>query len=262
MKLLSLNCRGLASPHEKSALKRLINTQEPNIILLQEMMTNSLSIFATLSSLLPRWHFMGIDATGRSGGLATGWRTKSIKLLNSRALNSCLGINIFVEGLGKEFGILNVYGPYLDITPFRETLLSLKILKVENLILGGDLNFSLGEAEVWGPSVHTNQITTRITHLLSTNGMLDITPWKLNPTWRNMNTGEARVEKQIDHFLMAKTLLEEAFQVRQWIGVGGISDHSPFWLILEGGTHKPPSPFKFNSTWFTNKSFHDLVQMH
>jgi exonuclease III len=148
MKFLSLNCRGLASPHKKSTLKQLINTQQPDIILLQEMMEDSSAISATLSSLLPRWLFMGLDAAGRSGGLATGWRTKSIKLLNSWGVNSYLGIDIFVEALGKEFRILNVYGPYLDITPFRETLLSLKILKVENLILGGDLNFSLGEAEV------------------------------------------------------------------------------------------------------------------
>jgi exonuclease III len=101
MKFLSLNCRGLVSPHKKSTLKRLINTQQPDIILLQEMMADSSAISATLSSLLLGWHFMGIDVVGRSGGLAMGWRTKSIKLLNSWALNSCLGIDIFMEGLGK-----------------------------------------------------------------------------------------------------------------------------------------------------------------
>ena len=195
MKFLSLNCRGLESPHKKSALKRLINTQQMNIILLQETMENSSSISYTLYSLLPAWIFMGLDVAGRSGGLATGWRTKSIKLLNSWGLNSYLGIHIFLEGLAKEFRIHNFYGPYLDKTCFWETLLSLKILKVENLILGGDLNFSLGEAEVWGPSTRLDQLTTRITHLLSTNGLLDITRRKLNPTWRNMHTGEARVAK-------------------------------------------------------------------
>jgi hypothetical protein len=84
---------------------------------------------------------------------------------------------------------------------------------------------------------------------------LDITPKKLNPTWMNMHTGEARVAKRIDRFLVAEALLEEAFQVRQWIGAGGISDHSLVWLILEGRTHKSPSPFKFNATWFADESF-------
>jgi exonuclease III len=195
VKLLSLNCSGLASPHTKSALKRLINKQQSDIILLQETMADSSVISATLSSLLLGWHFMGIDVAGRSGGLATGWHTKSTKLLNSWALNSCLGIDISVEGLGKKFRILNVYSPYLDRTPFWESLLRLKILKVKTLILGGDLNFSMRAAEVWGPSARPNQLTVRISHLLTINGLLDIAPRKLNPTWRNMRTGEARVAK-------------------------------------------------------------------
>jgi hypothetical protein len=171
-------------------------------------------------------------------------------------------IDIFVEGLGKEFKILNVYGPYLDRLPFWETLLKLKLLKAKNLILGGDLNFSLGEAETWGPTARPDPLTTRLTHLLSSSGLLDITPRKLLPTWRNMRSGEARVEKHIDRFLVAETLLEEAFQVRQWIGAGGISDHCPLWLVLEGGPKKPPSPFKFNATWLEDESFRDLVKKH
>jgi hypothetical protein len=31
---------------------------------------------------------------------------------------------------------------------------------------------------------------------------------------------------------------------------------------LEGGIHKPPSPFKFNATWLADESFRDLVQTH
>jgi hypothetical protein len=33
--------------------------------------------------------------------------------------------------------------------------------------------------------------------------------------------------------------MEETFQVRQWIGAGGISDHSPVWLNLEGEHTNP-----------------------
>jgi hypothetical protein len=188
-------------------------------------MTDSSAISATLSSLLPGWTFLGLDAAGKSGGLATGWCTNSIKLLNYWGVNSYVGIDIFVEGLGKYFRILNVYGPYLDIIPFWETLFNLKILKVKNLISRGDLNFSLGEEEIWGPSARLDQLTTRITHLFSSNRLLDIKPRKLLPTWRNMRTGEARVAKQIDCFLIAEALMEEAFQIRQWIGTGRISYH-------------------------------------
>jgi len=61
---------------------------------------------------------------------------------------------------------------------------------------------------------------------------------------------------------MAEALMEETFQVRQWIGAGGISNHSPVWLTLEGGTHKTPSPFKFNATWLLDESFRELVHTH
>jgi exonuclease III len=38
MKILSLNCRGLASPAKKSSLKRLVSVNNPDIIFLQETM--------------------------------------------------------------------------------------------------------------------------------------------------------------------------------------------------------------------------------
>jgi exonuclease III len=93
MKVLSFNCRGLASPHKKYSLKRLLTTQQPDVLLLQETMVDSTTTSTTLVTLLPGWHFEGIDAFGRSGGLITGWHSRSIKLLNSWALNSCLGVD-------------------------------------------------------------------------------------------------------------------------------------------------------------------------
>jgi hypothetical protein len=42
--------------------------------------------------------------------------------------------------------ILNVYGPHTDMILFWNSLFNKELLKSENLIIGGDLNFSLGEA--------------------------------------------------------------------------------------------------------------------
>jgi hypothetical protein len=50
------------------------------------------------------------------------------------------------------------------------------------------------------------------------------------------------------------------FQFRQWIGSGGESDHSPVWLVFEGGPQKSASPFKFNSTWLKDEGFQKLVK--
>jgi hypothetical protein len=39
----------------------------------------------SLSTLFPGWDFLGLDARGRSGGLAIGWCSRKINPLNSWA---------------------------------------------------------------------------------------------------------------------------------------------------------------------------------
>jgi hypothetical protein len=54
-------------------------------------------------------------------------------------------MNVFVEELGKYFTVLNIYGPTQDRPQFWNTLLAKYFIKDSFLILGGDLNFSIGE---------------------------------------------------------------------------------------------------------------------
>ena len=49
------------------------------------------------------------------------------------------------------FTIFNVYGPYLNRIPFWDKLFNKSLLREDRVIIGGDLNFSLGQTEVWGP---------------------------------------------------------------------------------------------------------------
>jgi hypothetical protein len=81
---------------------------------------------------------------------------------------------------------------------------------------------------------------------------------KLKPTWRNNRGGEGRVAKRIDHFLVAEILVDRFFQVRQWVGSGGASDHFPIFFELKIGPLNPPSPLKYNKTWLQDESFRDL----
>jgi endonuclease/exonuclease/phosphatase family metal-dependent hydrolase len=158
-------------------------------------------------------------------------KNKTLKLLGN---GLCLGGDFLLEGIGKEFRIINVYGPHTDQNTFWVNLFAKDLLKTELLILGGDLNFSLGEAESWGPTAHPDSQAGFFSHLLASNGLIDVAPLKMLPTWRNMRVGEARVAKRIDRFLISEPVAMLPFQFRQWIGSGGESDHSPVWLELEG----------------------------
>jgi hypothetical protein len=63
-----------------------------------------------------------LDARGRSGGLVIGWLSRKIKPLNSWASESCLGLEVLVEGLGMTLKILNIYGPHTDMIHFWNSL--------------------------------------------------------------------------------------------------------------------------------------------
>jgi exonuclease III len=95
MKIMSFNCRGLAGAHKKSALKRVVYTEHPDILLLQETLGVGEEVKTSLERLLPGWVFTTVDASGRSGGLATGWNSQKVQVLNSWGLDSGIGITVF-----------------------------------------------------------------------------------------------------------------------------------------------------------------------
>lgn len=80
---MSFNCRGLAGALKKLSLKRVISSEHPDILLLQETMGIGEEVKSCLEQLLPGWKFETLDALGRSGGWATGWNTQKIQVLNT-----------------------------------------------------------------------------------------------------------------------------------------------------------------------------------
>jgi hypothetical protein len=82
----------------------------------------------------------------------------------------------FSSKLGAEFTVLNIYGPYSEHVPFWETLLSKYFFEVEALILGGDLNFSLGMDEVWGPRERSDPLAYFFKMHLERKRLIDVPP--------------------------------------------------------------------------------------
>ena len=107
MKFLSFNCRGLASTHKQLSLKRLVDRVKPDVIFFRKILG-----YALLSRILLGWDVLVLDAKGRSSGLATGWKMTTCRLVNSWGVSSCLGVDLFSQGLNLEFRLVNIYGPY------------------------------------------------------------------------------------------------------------------------------------------------------
>jgi hypothetical protein len=65
--------------------------------------------------------------------------------------DSGIGLNMFSAELGRSLTLINIYGPYADRKRYWDSLAKCSWLSEQEVIVGGDLNFSLGAAEVWGP---------------------------------------------------------------------------------------------------------------
>lgn len=261
MNIMSFTYRGLAGPLKKIALRRVVSLERPDVLLLQETLGVREVVRKKLECWFLGWHFEALYVKGRSGGLAVRWDERRVKLLNIWGMDSIMGMTISALDIEEVFLIMNVYGPYLDRVPFWENFLSKEISKGDLVIIGGDLNFSLGRSEVWGPTAHVDILSDYFIQKLGGRNLIDLEPVKLKPTWRNNSAGEHRVAKRLDCFLISEQLVESNLNVRQWIGSGGASDHFPIFLKFQEGRVKPPSPLKFNKIWLKDPSFFELVKI-
>jgi hypothetical protein len=223
-------------------------------------MSSGNMILLDLKKMFHDWEFINIDVIGRSGGIITGWNLNFFCCSNSWATVSGLGTTLFFESLGEAYTFINIYGPYQNHVPFWDTLFQSDMLKPNKVILDGDLNFSIGEAEIWGPHAHRDNLSDYFIRKLEENKFFDIIPHRLNPTWRNMRSGDQRIAKILDRFLVNEGILNTTDNIRQWNGSGGDSNH--FLIILEAsfGRAKPPSPFKFNTCWLDHEDYVQMVK--
>ena len=92
MKFRSFNCRGLAGPLKRPALRRVVDLEHPDVIILQETLGVGDVIKEKLESWFQGWQFVTLDVRGHLGGLAMGWNTRVVKALNIWGMDSVLGM--------------------------------------------------------------------------------------------------------------------------------------------------------------------------
>jgi len=150
MKFLSFNYRGLASHPKKLALKQLFRDNILDVIFLQETLGVGINITTVLNGMLSNWKICTIDGRGRSGCLALGIILISLKIINTSRCDGILVADVFSEELGMEIRLVNVYRPCGDTMALWNNLTNKSFMQYANLVLGRDMNSSLGMSEIWG----------------------------------------------------------------------------------------------------------------
>ena len=84
-------------------------------------------------------------------------------------------------------------------------------------------------------------------------------PQNLKTTWTNILSGENRIEKRLDRFLLGGILIGKDMQFKQWVHSGDESNHLPICLDLMRNPQKPISPFKFCAAWIKHEEVLRLI---
>ena len=98
-------------------------------------------------------------------------------------------VSLFSIEVNVDLCFVNVYGPYVERERFWTNLLDLECLKCAKLILGGDLNYSVGLSEIWGDRARMDCLSDFFTKKMEYFGLVDIDPTVLLPTWSNRRMG-------------------------------------------------------------------------
>ena len=85
----------------------------------------------------------------------------------------------------KDITFLNMYSPYKNRENFWVSLSYFCILDINNVILVGDLNFTMSPAEIWGHSAKVDLMVDFFVDLMGSFDLVDIIPHVLEPTWTN-----------------------------------------------------------------------------
>ena len=107
---LSFNCRGLANPDKRLALRELIAIKPIDILFLQETLGAGLEVVATLKAFLPDWSFITLDAHGISGGCALGINDRTTQMCNCWGRSGVLAMEVLFGASETAITLINVYG--------------------------------------------------------------------------------------------------------------------------------------------------------
>ena len=187
----------------------MLSIHKPDVVLLQETLGSEADVTTLLSSISPLYTFIAQSARGHFGGLAIGWNQSTIRCSNSWGAPSGLGVQISWAEANLNLNIVNIYGPYNNRVEFWDSFKNSDISRKENLIIGGDLNFTLGANKIWGPKVRTDPLALFFSNLLQNMNLIDLDPQKSKLSWTNRRVGEDRITKRLDRFLLVENILDE-----------------------------------------------------
>jgi hypothetical protein len=180
MKVLSWNCQGIGNPKTVRALKKLINTNWPDLVFLMESKVSGSNV-PFLSKLDTRYKSHVIDYSttggGKAGGLILLWNVDNINVeikdfsfnyIDVLILNLCDSSRWRATGI---YGYPQHHNKYLTCRLIND----LADTNVDpNWLLFGDFNMILANDEKWGGSDIDLGLASSFRNAISINNLQDL----------------------------------------------------------------------------------------
>jgi hypothetical protein len=103
-----------------------------------------------------------------------------------------------------------------------DSFFNLSLLRQGFTIVGGDLNFSLGNSKVWRHYTIFYPLTNYFLRNLDDCGLFGVAPVKLRLAWRNKRVDPDRISKRLDRFLMSEDFLNDSMRLNNRLIQEGI----------------------------------------
>eukprot|EP00253_Pinus_taeda_P011135 PITA_11135 len=233
MKIVSWNCRGIGSKIKEEAIRSLIRTETPDILLIQETKLEDFVFLQESKKLWSKCEAKVISAQGASGGLATLWNASKFSFVSETLNTHWLLLKLQHLDSKEIINLFNVYIP-LNAVEKKACWDSIRtqadLVNLENIIIAGDLNLTLLSADKRGGNIIRDPAREWAEDLI------------------------------LDRFLIQSSFLLLGLEARVHILPCSTSDHKPIKLELVSQLDLGPIPFRFSPLWTNESDFMHLVK--
>lgn len=159
--------------------------------------------------------------------------------------------------------MINVYGPIQNRDKARvwvELESFLRSFPNDVCIIGGDFNAITKIADKRGGSNKLPPTAVDFNHWINRNSMLEIQTADNAFTWNNRRLGFCNIAEKLDRFFIHGGLSELNCTLNADLLPLAGSNHFPLQLILSSDHSPKKCPFKFESMWFKDDKFLNLIE--
>ena len=124
MKVVSWNCKGLGSLIKVDAIRYILKSKRPNILLIQETKMEKQEVMALSYLFWKKYHGKSISSRGASGGITTFCNSNNYTIKSMKENNQWVITELQSKDKQYSICVCNVYDPthYMDRMVFWEAL--------------------------------------------------------------------------------------------------------------------------------------------